>query len=230
MDTSSTSLTSPVDKASTSSAGSGKESTGTKPPRLNWAPVQKTPVEIHLKSAAGNNGDGELKIHRKSLSSSSPTSVSVPDFREFSPGGSVINRNSSEDGNRPPIQRVDSEKKKAWWGHRKTSSDGGEPFSAEDGYVTEAKNELFKSHFAIPQTERLLQTYSAYINKVLPLLGKIYISSNYICFKSVRVGFRVKAVVALADIKNIELRKSYSPFVHTMVIFAKDAHDEVICG
>jgi GRAM domain len=227
MDTSSVSI-SPVEKGS-SPGGSGKDVAGTKPPRLNWVPVQKTSVEIQLKGPNGNSADGEIKSHRKSLSSSSPTSASVPDFREYSPGGTEVRNSTSEDGNRPIPSTDSNEKRKSWWAtHRKTSSDGGEPYIPEDIVVTEEKNELFKSHFAIPQTERLLQTFSAYINKVLPLLGKIYVSSNYICFKSVRVGFRVKAVISLADIKNIELRKCYSPFVYTMVIFPKDADDEVI--
>ena len=62
--------------------------------------------------------------------------------------------------------------------------------------------------------------------KVLPLLGKLYVSTNYICFKSIRIGFRVKAVIALSDIVKLDFRKGYSPFYFALVITTKN-QDEV---
>ena len=68
--------------------------------------------------------------------------------------------------------------------------------------------------------------FSASFMKILPLLGKLYVSTNFICFKSIRVGFRVKAVIALADIVKLDFRKGYSPFYFALVITTKN-QDEV---
>ncbi|KAJ3372571.1 Sterol 3-beta-glucosyltransferase [Kappamyces sp. JEL0680] len=190
-----------------------------RPPRLDWAPPISIPSEPSRQS-----------LHRKSSSFTAP--LSVPDFRtltpdlEYSKEDLEQNRPNSMDAPRPAAATVD--KRRSWWGHRKTSSDGGEPVVVEDDFqVAEVKNDQFKSFFAIPETERLLQSYSCYINRVIPLLGKVYLSTNYICFKSIRVGYRMKAVIAIADIKKLDFKKGYSPFYNALVITTKN-NDEII--
>ena len=142
--------------------GSAVGDSSGKPPRLDWAPIPKFPVEIRLSADGSLRNPGEStfpRTHRKSISSHSP--VSAHDFRAISSEALGSRVSNSEDGNRPVFQNLErtesSDKRKSWWSHRKTSSDGGVEILKADE-VSEEKNEIFKSFFAIPQTERLIQS------------------------------------------------------------------------
>jgi sterol 3beta-glucosyltransferase len=50
----------------------------------------------------------------------------------------------------------------------------------------------FREHFALPESERLVATYFAFLHRVLPLYGKIYISTTKLCFRSLLLGTRTK--------------------------------------
>ena len=60
--------------------------------------------------------------------------------------------------------------------------------------------ESFRAHFALPPTERLEATYFAYLQRTLPVYGKIYISQNRLCFRSLLPGTRTKMLLPLHDI------------------------------
>lgn len=136
----------------------------TRPPRMDW-PVQSSAEEVQSKSPGWPSlplisPDLQIRTHRKSISfNESPRSARSPTLsNRFSQGDDMDDgRSSSVDCERPTM---DVEKRKSWWTHRKTSSDGGEPTPTEEHPITEAKNEQFKSLFAIPPTERLLQSMS----------------------------------------------------------------------
>jgi sterol 3beta-glucosyltransferase len=66
---------------------------------------------------------------------------------------------------------------------------------------------------------------SSYLIKLLPLLGKIYISSNYICFKSVLVGPRAKVVIPVKDIFSLEKGKRYTRFYYGIIITTIDQEE-----
>jgi hypothetical protein len=142
-----------------------------RPPRLDWSP-QIAPISTEF----GSKGS----LHRKSSSYTAP--FSVPDFRELTPDLEYKKVDSEARPNSICCDRIDPpviDKRRSWWGHRKTSSDGGEHsrpiLSDEELGVSEAKNDQFKSFFAIPETERLLQC--KYLALTLSLL--LLYQSNY---------------------------------------------------
>jgi sterol 3beta-glucosyltransferase len=86
----------------------------------------------------------------------------------------------------------------------------------------------FQDHFALPATETLVATYFGNFFRVLPLYGKIYISKNYFCFRSLFPGMRTKLVLPLdrieSALKDSGLRKSYGYYGMVLTI---QGHEEI---
>lgn len=84
----------------------------------------------------------------------------------------------------------------------------------------------FRAHFALPSTERLQATYYAYLHRVLPLYGKIYISERKLCFRSLIPGTRTKMILPLKDIENVEKEKGFRFGYHGLVVIIR-GHEEL---
>lgn len=84
----------------------------------------------------------------------------------------------------------------------------------------------FRAHFALPPTERLQATYFAYLHRVLPLYGKIYIGQSKICFRSFIPGTRTKMILPLRDVENVEKEKGFRFGYHGLVIIIR-GHEEL---
>jgi sterol 3beta-glucosyltransferase len=84
----------------------------------------------------------------------------------------------------------------------------------------------FRAHFALPSTERLQATYYAYLHRVLPLYGKIYISQKKLCFRSLIPGTRTKMILPLKDIENVEKEKGFRFGYHGLVVIIR-GHEEL---
>lgn len=84
----------------------------------------------------------------------------------------------------------------------------------------------FRAHFALPSTERLQATYYAYLHRVLPLYGKIYISERKFCFRSLIPGTRTKMILPLKDIENVDKEKGFRFGYHGLVVIIR-GHEEL---
>ncbi|CAL5870289.1 uncharacterized protein PFLUO_LOCUS4524 [Penicillium psychrofluorescens] len=84
----------------------------------------------------------------------------------------------------------------------------------------------FRAHFALPSTERLQATYFAYLHRVLPLYGKIYISQRKLCFRSLIPGTRTKMILPFKDIENVEKEKGFRFGYHGLVVIIR-GHEEL---
>ncbi|TPX66754.1 undecaprenyldiphospho-muramoylpentapeptide beta-N-acetylglucosaminyltransferase [Spizellomyces sp. 'palustris'] len=104
-------------------------------------------------------------------------------------------------------------------GHRKTRSDAGvlrdmgvvsgiggsqqsQPTQKQQQHK-EIKADEFRKTFALPDSEQLIASYHCSLHRTVPRLGKLYISSNHLCFKSKRVGIRTRLLVPLIDIVDV---------------------------
>ncbi|KAJ2895985.1 glycosyltransferase family 1 protein [Zalerion maritima] len=106
------------------------------------------------------------------------------------------------------------EKVSGMWkgGHRHYNQASGlrvDTSMEDDPIETELSNERFRQHFALPDTETLVATYFASLFRVLPLYGKIYISNNSFCFRSLLPGTRTKLILPLKDIETAEKEKGF---------------------
>ncbi|KAJ5386147.1 hypothetical protein N7509_008688 [Penicillium cosmopolitanum] len=84
----------------------------------------------------------------------------------------------------------------------------------------------FRGHFGLPTTERLQATYYAYLHRVLPLYGKIYLSERKLCFRSLIPGTRTKMILPLRDIENVEKEKGFRFGYHGLVVIIR-GHEEL---
>ncbi|KAJ5103748.1 hypothetical protein N7532_004277 [Penicillium argentinense] len=84
----------------------------------------------------------------------------------------------------------------------------------------------FREHFALPATEKLQATYYAYLHRLLPLYGKIYLSERKLCFRSLIPGTRTKMILPLRDIENVEKEKGFRFGYHGLVVIIR-GHEEL---
>ena len=85
-----------------------------------------------------------------------------------------------------------------WAGGRKhyTTAQGLEPndqvHGIEEDEDAAKAAEHFRDHFALPEMEQLQSSFFCSLQRILPIYGKIYISSHYFCFRSLMPGSRTK--------------------------------------
>lgn len=98
-----------------------------------------------------------------------------------------------------------------------------DPEDKEDGC---GYGDRFRAHFALPPSEKLQATYYAYLHRVLPLYGKIYISQKKLCFRSLIPGTRTKMILPLKDIENVEKEKGFRFGYQGLVVIIR-GHEEL---
>ncbi|KAL4895558.1 sterol 3-beta-glucosyltransferase [Aspergillus ambiguus] len=98
-----------------------------------------------------------------------------------------------------------------------------DPEDKEDGCN---HGDRFRAHFALPSTEKLQATYFAYLHRVLPLYGKIYVSQKKLCFRSLLPGTRTKMILPLKDVENVEKEKGFRFGYHGLVVIIR-GHEEL---
>ncbi|KAH9890812.1 glycosyltransferase family 1 protein [Xylariomycetidae sp. FL2044] len=100
----------------------------------------------------------------------------------------------------------------------------------DDDVDTEGKLAMamdrFRAHFALPETEKLLATYFCFINRVLPLYGKAYLSDRNFCFRSLLPGTRTKLILPLKDIENAAKEKGFR-FGYSGLVITIRGHEEL---
>ncbi|KAI9726850.1 MAG: Sterol 3-beta-glucosyltransferase [Cirrosporium novae-zelandiae] len=96
----------------------------------------------------------------------------------------------------------------------------------EDEEEAAGHGDRFRAHFALPSTEKLQATYFAYLQRVLPLYGKIYISNRKLCFRSLLPGTRTKMILPLKDIETIDKEKGFR-FGYSGLVIVIRGHEEL---
>ncbi|KAF9081464.1 Sterol 3-beta-glucosyltransferase [Mortierella sp. AD031] len=91
----------------------------------------------------------------------------------------------------------------------------------EDATLNEKEQDAFRKEFSLPESEGLSAVVSGYLLRILPLYGRVYLSDNYLCFKSKLYGTRTKVIVPLADIQQINRHKGTRFYFHGLSILTK---------
>ncbi|KAI9889028.1 MAG: Sterol 3-beta-glucosyltransferase [Vezdaea aestivalis] len=118
-----------------------------------------------------------------------------------------------------------------WQGGRKHydvgSALGREPWDdPEDDEEVIEHNDRFRAHFALANNEHLEASFFGYLNRVLPLYGKIYISNRSFCFRSLLPGTRTKMILPLRDIENVYKEKGFR-FGYSGLVLVIRAYEEL---
>ncbi|KAH9044774.1 hypothetical protein EDB85DRAFT_2070865 [Lactarius pseudohatsudake] len=97
------------------------------------------------------------------------------------------------------------------------------PDSAIDAEIVEK----FQVSFAFDDKERLLGYFPGYLFRVLPIFGRLYVSSNYLCFKSSgTLTSKTRMVIPIRDILSTETSKAFR-FGHYGLVVIIKGHEEL---
>ena len=110
--------------------------------------------------------------------------------------------------------------------HALRTDDDEDDDDDSDGNKRATANERFRAHFALPETEKLQSTYFGHLFRVLPLYGKIYISDQNLCFRSLLIGTRTKLILPLKDIENVNKEKGFT-FGYSGLVLVIRGHEEL---
>jgi sterol 3beta-glucosyltransferase len=87
-------------------------------------------------------------------------------------------------------------------------------------------NERFRSHFSLGDSEELVASYYAHIQKAIPIYGKIYVSRNYVCFRSLLPGTRTKMILPVKDVENVSTERGFR-FGYSGMVIVIHGHEEI---
>lgn len=87
-------------------------------------------------------------------------------------------------------------------------------------------NKRFQAHFSFGEDEELVATYYAHIQKPIPIYGKIYVSMNFVCFRSLILGTKTKMVVPYKDIENVSAENGFK-FGYSGLVIVIHGHEDV---
>eukprot|EP00842_Homolaphlyctis_polyrhiza_P000415 jgi/Hompol1/1374/HPOL_003608-RA len=113
------------------------------------------------------------------------------------------------------MKRDSAVDRRSWWGHRKTSSDGGNLLGAS---LSQQKIDAFRASFPVSESDILHHTVSCYLDRVIPRYGTLYISDHFVCFKSKLVGIRGKVMVPLREVIQVDAIRRYTSLYYALVL------------
>ncbi|RUP44741.1 hypothetical protein BC936DRAFT_149062, partial [Jimgerdemannia flammicorona] len=96
----------------------------------------------------------------------------------------------------------------------------GDEVDKEEIRQARLKDESFRRHFVLPENEKLIVVFQTHLLRTLPYYGKLYISTNYLCFRSKVVGtkLKVREYLHVREHKNLEaLFRREEDIMHDMV-------------
>ncbi|KAL0577594.1 Sterol 3-beta-glucosyltransferase [Marasmius crinis-equi] len=93
--------------------------------------------------------------------------------------------------------------------------------------IEEEAQEKFRAAFAYDEKETLLGYFPGYIFRLLPVYGRLYVSTNYFCFKSTGpLNSRTRMTLPIRDILSVELSKATRFGHHGLIVIIK-GHEEL---
>lgn len=87
-------------------------------------------------------------------------------------------------------------------------------------------NERFRAHFSLSEADSLVATYYCHLQKAFPIYGKIYLSNNHLCFRTLIPGARTKMILPLIDIENVTKEKGFR-FGYSGLVVIIHGHEEI---
>lgn len=98
------------------------------------------------------------------------------------------------------------------------------PLMKEDTSKTD--NEKFREHFDLSEAQCLISSYFTYLNRNVPIYGKLYIGNESICFRSLLPGTNTIMILPHSDIQSCYIEKGVRLGYYIIVIVI-DSHNEL---
>ncbi|KAK4052047.1 Sterol 3-beta-glucosyltransferase [Microbotryomycetes sp. JL201] len=136
-----------------------------------------------------------------------------------------LDRNDEETETRARQARTGDMSRSVWDEHDSVpGQEAGENEHEEDD--GDKVNEKFRKHFGLTDKESVVAYYPGYLFRGLPIYGKIYVSTTFLCFKSNGILAKTKMILPLADIINLSKHRSYRIGYSGLVVTIK-GHEEL---
>lgn len=101
-----------------------------------------------------------------------------------------------------------------------------DPFFVKDPQERLEATARFQKHFSLPPDTKLISSYYAHLIKNIPVYGKIYLSDNYICYKSLIPGTNTLMILPFKDIENVDKEKGFR-FGYSGLVIVIHGHEEL---
>lgn len=170
------------------------------------------------------------------LPSGVPWNMSVPSWLRSARKAAGSSVSTTGIGPTPTSSQSLGSVREVYSAPRRSSSDQPLGTAAELGYsvletaeavVDPETTEKFRAAFAFDDREVLLGHFSGYLFRVLPLYGRLYVSSNYFCFKSSGpLTPKTKMILPIRDILNVEKSRA-TRFGHYGLTVVIKGHEEL---
>ena len=104
-------------------------------------------------------------------------------------------------------------------------------FEKDDTYLIKETEELpanerFRYHFKFNKEKSLISTYYTYLNRNVPVYGKIYVSNDTVCFRSLLPGSNIHMVLPLIDVETCYKEKGFR-FGYFVLVIVIHGHEEL---
>ncbi|KZT52776.1 glycosyltransferase family 1 protein [Calocera cornea HHB12733] len=86
--------------------------------------------------------------------------------------------------------------------------------------------EKFHSTFALDEKEALIGYLPGSLLRVLPIYGRVYISTNFFCFRSTQPLTKTRMIIPIKDIISVEKQRAFSLMYHGLAVVIK-GHEEL---
>ncbi len=102
---------------------------------------------------------------------------------------------------------------------------------SEDEYLASPKERIdatkrFQHHFALPESDVLVASYYAHLQRNVPIYGKVYLGAKEICFRSLVPGLHTKMILPYKDIENTYKEKGFK-FGYSGLVVVIHGHEEL---
>ncbi|CAI4046323.1 sterol 3-beta-glucosyltransferase SKDI_12G2250 [Saccharomyces kudriavzevii IFO 1802] len=104
-------------------------------------------------------------------------------------------------------------------------------FEKNDTYLIKvaeevSANERFRYHFKFNKDKTLISTYYTYLNRNVPVYGKIYVSHDTICFRSLLPGSNTHMILPLVDVETCYKEQGFR-FGYFVLVVVIHGHEEL---
>ncbi|KAF9901840.1 Sterol 3-beta-glucosyltransferase [Lobosporangium transversale] len=149
----------------------------------------------------------------------------------YPPNNKSRSRSNSPSRSQPSSDTEENEKEKSrlafpfslrgttnWLTDHKSGTD----VSEENMILNDEEKEAFRREFSLPDSEELNTIVSGYLLRSMLVYGRIYVSENYVCFKSkFNVPTKTILIMPLADAREVDKQKGTQLFFHGLAILTK---------
>ncbi|WOO84798.1 Sterol 3-beta-glucosyltransferase [Vanrija pseudolonga] len=105
-------------------------------------------------------------------------------------------------------------------------SEGVKGYPPKQAVIDDNVIAKFRRTFGVPESDQLLDHFTGYLYRLIPVRGRFYISENYFCFRSYQKIYKTTMIVPIRDMFGVKPQNAFR-FAHHGLILIVKGHEEV---